>query len=77
MKLYLLEFADPKTSELREPNLVGESGLEEFALSNFDNPAHLSVKGLLESKGFDITEITTTQDIFDMFDTLKNDYMNY
>lgn len=77
MKLYLLEFTDPKTSELLEPNLFGESGLEEFALSNFDNPAHLSVKGLLESKGFTITEITTTQDIFDMFDTLKNDYMNY
>ena len=82
MKLFLIEYQDPNTGKLKEPYLVGESGLYDFAKyftayidENFKED--LIVDVLENEYGYTITEINNTYDILNMFDMLKMQYMNH
>ena len=82
MKLFLIEYQYPNTGKLKEPYLVGESGLYDFAKyftgyidENFEE--ELVVDILENEHGYTITEISNTYDILNMFDMLKMQYMNH
>lgn len=82
MKLFLIEYQDPNTGKLKEPYLVGESGLYDFAKyftayidDSFQEDMIIDV--LENEYGYTITEINNTYDILNMFDMLKIEYMNH
>lgn len=82
MKLFLVEYQDPNTGKLKEPYLVGESGLYDFAkyFTAYieENCKEDSIIDVLENEyEYEITEINTTYDLLNMFDRLKEDYMNF
>lgn len=77
MKLFLVEYQEENTGKMKEPMLVGESGLYELASDIYDDvPLDLALDVLVEN-GYEVTEITNAQDVFDMFDKLKEEYMNF